>query len=86
MSLTTVHQIVLKTRTPYGDAITVSLYKGGVLVGDCGTHPADNTKQTLSCDKVLADRVELTMTNTKATLFSVYEITVNGDPNIQIGW
>ena len=85
MSLTKVHQIVLKAGTSYSPAITVSLYKGGVLVGDCGTHPADYSKQTLSCDEVLADRIQLTVTSTKTTLISVYEITISGVINIQIG-
>ena len=85
MSLTTVHQIVLEAGTAYGEAITVSLYKGGVLVGDCGTHPADNTKQTLSCEEVLADRVQLTMTSTKTTQLRVYVITISGVTYIQKG-
>ena len=85
MSLTKVHQIVLKAATAYGEAITVSLYKGGVLVGDCGTHPADYSKQTLSCDEVLADRVQLKMTSTNTTQLAVHEITVSGYTNIQTG-
>ena len=85
MSLTTVHQIVLAAWTPYGESITVSLYKGGVLVGDCGTHPTDYSKQTMSCEEVLADRVQLTMTSTKTTRLGVHEITVNGVTYIQTG-
>ena len=80
MSLTTVHLIVLAAWTAYGEAITVSLYKGGVLVGDCDTYPGNFTPQTLSCEEVLADRVQLTMTSTttEATRFRIYEITISG--------
>ena len=85
MSLTTVHLIVLAAWTAYREAITVSLYKGGILVGDCGTYPGNKSTQTLSCDQVLADRVQLTMTNLKATWLRVYEITVSGVTNIQTG-
>ena len=77
MSLLTVDHIVLRAGVRYG-VITVSLYKGGAAVGDCGTYPGDKSRQTLSCDKVLADMVKLTRIRTSPDILilRVIEIAV----------
>ena len=85
MSPTIVHHVVLGAGTSTNEPITVSLYKGGALVGDCGTHPGDYSTQTLSCGEVLADMVQLTLTSTQTTRLYVYEITVSGVLTSTIG-
>ena len=77
MSHTIVYQIVLKAWTRYsGEEITVSLYSGETLAGQCKSHAGSYGTETLSCDRVAADRVRLTMSSTRSTYLAVYEITV----------
>ena len=89
MSNTPVYQIVLKAGSFYGDDITVSLYSGKTLAGQCKSHTLYHRNETLSCDRVTADRVRLTMSNTlsktSSTYLRVYEITVTGVPTMTIG-
>ena len=77
LSNTLVYQIVLKAWPPYSDEITVSLYSGETLAGQCKSFTGSSAStQTLSCDRVTADRVRLTMSTTRGTYLWVYEITV----------
>ena len=77
MSNTAVYQIVLRAGTITSDEITVSLYSGETLTGRCKSHSgSDASNETLSCDKVSADRVRLAMSNTSRTYLWVYEIKV----------
>ena len=87
MSNTTVYQIVLKAYTAYrGGEITVSLYSGETLAGQCKSHSGSAaSKETLSCDRVAADRVRLTMSSTSNTWLRVYEIKVSRVPTMTIG-
>ena len=89
MSSTPVYQIVLKAYTPNGEDITVSLYSGETLAGQCKSHSGSSGingyKETLSCDRVTADRVRLTLSSTSSTALVVYEITVTGVPTMTIG-
>ena len=85
MSNTTVYQIELKAVTAYsGEEITVSLYSGETLAGQCESHSGYGTK-TLSCARVTADRVRLTLSSTKQSSLYVYEITVTGASTSTIG-
>ena len=79
MSNTIVYQIVLKAWTGNDEEITVSLYSGETLAGGCESHTGDWGTETLSCDRVAADRVRLTMSSTSLW---VYEIEVKGSINI----
>ena len=65
--------------------ITVSLYKGGVKVGACDTHPGNVPTKTLICDKVVADMVKLTMTDAERRWLVIAEITVSGVLNATSG-
>ena len=79
MANTIVYQIVLRAGTRYySEDITVSLYSGETLAGQCQSHPGGfRSTQTLSCDRVAADRVKLRMINTHwATKLWVYGIAV----------
>ena len=79
MSNTTVYQIELRAGTPYTSRgeITVALYSGETLAGQCKSHSGSwASKETLSCAKVTADRVRLTMSSTMGTRLAVYEIIV----------
>ena len=76
MTNTLVYQIMLKASTETGAEITVSLYSGETLAGRCESHTVNGVTQTLSCDRVTADRVRLTMTTTTETHLYVYEIKV----------
>ena len=68
-----VYQIVLRAS---GEKITVSLYSGETLAGRCKSHTGSGGQtQTLSCDRVTADRVRLTMTGSSIVL-NVYGIKV----------
>ena len=79
MANITVYQIVLKACTYYGEGITVSLYSGETLAGQCKSHNGGYHRETLSCDRVAADRVKLNLTNTRwTTKLWVYEIEVKG--------
>ena len=83
MSNTTVYQIVLKAQTSYNKEITVSLYSGETLAGQCKSHTGSPaSRDTLSCDRVTADRVRLTISSTLNTRLEVYEIKV---PTMTIG-
>ena len=85
MTKTTVYQIVLRARTGYSE-ITVSLYSGETLAGQCKSHTGSAaSKETLSCAKVTADRVRLTESSTRETYLYVYKITVTGASTITIG-
>ena len=90
MSNTTVYQIVLKAHTLYTkEEITVSLYSGETLAGQCESHSgssgSNSYKETLSCAKVTADRVRLTLSSTHRTRLVVYEIKVTGAYTNTIG-
>ena len=88
MSNTMVYQIELKAYTSNGKEITVSLYSGETLAGQCKSHSGSYAStETLSCDNVTADRVRLTMssTNNLVCTLIVYEIKVTGVPTMTIG-
>ena len=87
MSNTLVDQIVLKAATyPVGEEITVSLYSGEKLAGQCKSHSGDYATETLSCDRVTADRVRLTLSSTAGwARLIVNEITVSVASNYTIG-
>ena len=78
MPNTIVYQIVLRAYTYYsGEDITVSLYSGETLAGQCESHSGSSAStETLSCAKVTADRVRLALSSTSWTNMWVYEITV----------
>ena len=78
MSNITVYQIVLRAGTRYSEEITVSLYSGETLAGQCKSHTGRYSTQTLSCDRVTADRVRLTTTSNSRTMLYVGEIKVTG--------
>ena len=73
MTNTIVYQIELKAWTD--GQITVLLYSGETLAGQCKSHSGSGT-ETLSCDELTADRVRLSMSNTSRTYLAVDEITV----------
>ena len=79
---TTVYQVVLKARANNNQDITVVLYNGRTLVGQCQSHTGhigSGSKETLSCDRVtVADRVKLSFTSTTGTFLKVYEMRVTG--------
>ena len=78
MSNITVYQIVLRAALYYSEEITVSLYSGETLAGQCQSHSGSYGTEILSCAKVTADRVRLTVSSTSSTNLVVYEITVTG--------
>ena len=84
MSNTPVYQIVLKADTFYRE-ITVSLYSGETLAGQCTSHSGSSSTQYLSCDEVTADRVRLTMSRTSRRYLYVDEMTVTGASTDTIG-
>ena len=85
MSNTPVYQIVLaaNSRNSAGGEIKVLLYSGGTLAGQCGSYTRGT--RTLSCDRVTADRVRVTMSSTSSQQLYVYEITVARVPTMTIG-
>ena len=89
MSNTTVYQIVLRAWSYYSGEITVSLYSGETLAGQCQSHSGSyRSTQTLSCAKVAADRVRLTVSSTSreySTMLYVFEMTVTGASPSTIG-
>ena len=87
MSNTIVYQIELKAQMSNSEDITVSLYSGETLAGQCQSHTVSGGTETLSCDRVTADRVRLTVSSTitKSSALAVYEITVTGVPTMTIG-
>ena len=86
MSNTIVYQIVLRAVTYNSEEITVSLYSGETLAGQCKSHSGGwSSNGTLSCDRVTADRVRLTMSSTEVTGLMVFEIQVTGVPTMTIG-
>ena len=90
MSNTTVYQIVLRAATYNNEEeITVSLYSGETLAGQCTSHSgssgSNSYKETPSCDRVTADRVRLTLSSTSWTYLYVSEITVTGASTNTIG-
>ena len=84
MSNILVYQIKLQAVTRNNEGITVSLYSGETLVGQCESHTVSGGTETLSCDRVTADRVRLTMSGTN-TYLAVYEIEVTQLFTITIG-
>ena len=85
MPNTLVYQIVLVAETGYSDEITVSLYNGETLAGECPSHTGSWGLETLSCDTVVADRVRLAVTSTSMTILVVFEIKVTGASTKTIG-
>ena len=81
MSNITVYQIVLGAYS-YSEEITVSLYSGETLAGQCKSHSGGYSTETLSCDKVAADRVRR---STRSTYLEVSEIKVTGASTNTIG-
>jgi len=77
---TTVHRVQLKAETMSdSERVRVDLYNGEKLAGTCGMI-YNNALNTLECnDKVLADRVRLTLTTLSPTYLRVYEITAWGE-------
>jgi len=75
----TVHQVELRAGS-YGN-ITVDLYKGEELTGQCGNHSGYTSRYTLECTQDVpwsVDTVMLTMTSTQETDLRVYEVLVRG--------
>ena len=60
------------------EVIEITLYLKGELVGECKSHAGKYSNQKLSCDKVVADGVRLTLRSSKRTALFVYEISVSG--------
>ena len=85
MPNTPVYQIVLRAGTHSSDEITVSLYSGETLAGQCESHSGNYGTETLSCAAVTADRVRLTMSSTQLAYLFVLEIKVTGVLTITIG-
>ena len=87
MPNTLVYQIELRLGGDYSKKqITVSLYNGETLAGECQSHTGGwASNRTLSCDRVVADRVRLTMTSTSWTTLYVEEIRVTGASTNTIG-
>ena len=75
MTNMTVYQIELKAVSYYSEDITVSLYSGETLSGECQSHIGYG-RETQSCARVAADRVRLSTSSTKVTGLYVYEIRV----------
>ena len=84
MTDTLVYKIVLRAWSYFsGGEITVSLYSGETLAGQCKSHSGSSgSNEILSCDRVTADRVRLT---TSSKYLVVYEITVTGASTNTIG-
>ena len=80
-----VQQIVLKAGTAYGGEITVSLYSGDTVAGQCQSHTGSYGTETLSCSRAAADRVRLTVKDTRQTRLYVYEIRVTAAITKTIG-
>ena len=85
MTLQRLKQVKLKALTKNNELITVTLYRGETLVGQCRSHPGDDTDATLRCEHVKADMVKLSIrnnykhkSNNYTTWFAVYKITVRG--------
>ena len=85
MANTLVYQIELKALTSISEEITVSLYNGETLAGRCKSHNGTYSTQTLSCDRVAANRVRLTMTCTRNAYLVLREIRVTGASTNTIG-
>ena len=87
MSNTTVYQIVLRAWTRNSEEeITVALYSGETLAGHCKSYSGGSaSNEMLSCNRVTADRVRLTLSSTKQTALAVWEITVTGASTSTIG-
>ena len=74
-----VYQIVLEAGTGNTDeVITVSLYSGETLSGECQSLTSSYREETLSCARVAADRVRLSVSSTWRTWLFVYDIRVTG--------
>ena len=78
MANMTVYQIELEAGTYNSDEITVSLYSGETLSGQCQSLNGGGSRETLSCDRVAADRVRLTVSSTSETDLYVWDIRVTG--------
>ena len=77
MTNMTVYQVKLSAGS--NEDITVSLYSGETLAGECQSHTGGYySRETLSCDRVAADRVRLTRSSTSRTTLYVYEIRITG--------
>ena len=81
MSPLRVHKVELEARTSYDEQIIeVTLYLGGAAVGACESHSSNWLTETLTCDRVVADSVRLTMNSTKSTYYlGVAVMTVSGE-------
>ena len=79
MTLQRLKQVKLEASTKNNEIITVTLYKGETLVGQCRSHPGDYTDATLRCKHVKADRIKLRIRNDNDTTWlAVNKITVQG--------
>ena len=79
MSPLRVHKVELRAATGYNEQIEVTLYWGGAAVGACESHSGRWSAETLTCNRVVADSVKLTMNSTKRIYLTVEEITVSGE-------
>ena len=76
MTNMTVYQVELSAGTWSSDEIiTVSLYSGETLSGQCQSHSGYGI-ETLSCDRVAADRVRLSVSRTSSAYLTVGDIRV----------
>ena len=86
MSPLRVYKVVLEARTSSNSRqIEVTLYWRGAVVGTCESHSGNRSYahrwehlETLTCNKVAADSVKLTVNSTEKTRLNVYEMTVIG--------
>ena len=88
MTNMTVYQVELQAFPGHIGEVTVSLYSGETLAGQCQSHTGGfDSTETLSCDRVAADRVKLSIAdNGELTqVLFVWEIKVTQAPKLTIG-
>ena len=87
MANTLVYQVKLEAFGHRAKEITVSLYSGETLAGQCQSHTGSKGYETLSCVRVAADRVKLSIAdNGELTqVLLVWEIKVTQAPKLTIG-
>ena len=87
MSPLRVHKVELTAVTRNGEQIEVTLYWAGAAVGACKSHSGSRSTETLTCNRVVADSVKLTMNSIEGDIegdserafLAVAEITVSGE-------
>ena len=86
MTNMTVYQVELQAATEYSDEVTVSLYSGETLSGQCKSATGYGNRETQSCARVAADRVRLSVRSIlRVTGLYVMEIRVTGALTETIG-